>query len=68
MFCKHCHSLMKNTFRFENGKSYRLYKCPKCYTETKPIPYFFKDEEIRRNKTITNNKNFNKKLTKKRGK
>lgn len=67
MFCKHCNSLMKRVLRFENGKSYRLYKCPKCYMETKPIPYFFNDLEIRRNNGKTANKQ-NKKQTKKRGK
>ena len=54
---------MKRVLRFENGKSYRLYKCPKCYMETKPIPYFFKDEQIIRNNSKTANK-----PTKKRGK
>lgn len=27
--------------RFENGKSYSLHKCPKCYYETKRQPLIF---------------------------
>ena len=61
--------------RFEDGKSYRLYRCPKCYSETKPKRFTFDDEEISTNNTKTNKlrkpvkksiKNINKK--KKRGK
>ena len=61
--------------RFEDGKSYRLYRCPKCYYETKPKRFTFDDEEISTNNTKTNKlrkpvkksiKNINKK--KKRGK
>lgn len=54
MFCKHCRSLMKSVMRFEDGKSYRLYRCPKCYSETKPKRFTFDDEEISRNNTKTN--------------
>ena len=54
MFCKHCISLMKRVMRFENSNSYRLYRCPKCHTETKPKRFFFEDEEIRQNNTNTN--------------
>lgn len=54
MFCKHCRNLMKRVMRFENGNSYRLYRCPKCYTETKPKRFFFEDEEIRQNNATTN--------------
>ena len=61
--------------RFEDGKSYRLYRCPKCYSETKPKCFTFDDEEISTNNIKTNKsrkpvkkpiKNINKK--KKRGK
>ena len=55
MFCKHCRNLMKKVMRFENGKSYKLYRCPKCYSETKPKRFFFKDKEISRN-NVNNNK------------
>jgi len=55
MFCKHCRSLMKSVMRFEDGKSYRLYRCPKCYSETKPKRFTFDDEEISKNNTKTNN-------------
>lgn len=54
MFCKHCRSLMKSVMRFEDGKSYRLYRCPKCYSETKPKRFTFGDEEISKNNTKTN--------------
>lgn len=54
MFCKHCRSLMKSVMRFEDGKSYRLYRCPKCYSETKPKRFTFDDEEISKNNTNTN--------------
>lgn len=54
MFCKHCRSLMKSVMRFEDGKSYRLYRCPKCYSETKPKRFTFDDEEISKNNTKTN--------------
>jgi len=54
MFCKHCRSLMKSVMRFEDGKSYRLYRCPKCYSETKPKRFAFDDEEISTNNTKTN--------------
>lgn len=53
MFCKHCRSLMKSVIRFEDGKSYRLYKCPKCHSETKPKNFFFMNDKIiwKKNKT-----------------
>lgn len=54
MFCKHCRSLMKSVMRFEDGKSYKLYRCPKCYSETKPKRFTFDDEEISKNNTKTN--------------
>lgn len=54
MFCKHCRSLMKSVMRFEDGKSYRLYRCPKCYSETKPKRFTFDNEEISKNNTKTN--------------
>ncbi len=56
MFCYRCRLMMKKVFRFENGKSYKLYKCPKCYEETKPRPYSFATFEISGNNTPANNK------------
>lgn len=73
MFCRHCRSLMKKVMRFENGKSYILYRCPKCYAETKAKRFFFNNEEISMKNTETNksmkvvNKTI-KKNKKKRGK
>lgn len=67
MFCKHCRSLMKSVMRFEDGKSYRLYRCPKCYSETKPKRFTFDDEEISKNNTNKPIKK-TKKKKKKRGK
>lgn len=55
MFCKHCRSFMKSVMRFEDCNSYRLYRCPKCYSETKPKRFTFDDEEISTNNTKTNN-------------
>lgn len=43
MICKRCGVLMKHVMRFENGKSYELYRCPKCWYETKKKPLFFFD-------------------------
>lgn len=40
MFCKYCKSMMKSVIRFENDKSYRLYRCPKCHSETKLKRFF----------------------------
>lgn len=54
MFCKHCRNLMKSVMRFEGGKSYRLYRCPKCYSETKPKRFTFDDKEISTNNAKTN--------------
>lgn len=54
MFCKHCRSLMKRVIRFEDGKSYRLYRCPKCYYETKPKRFTFDDKDISTNNTNNN--------------
>ena len=53
MNCKHCGSMMKRTLRFENGKAYRLFKCPNCYKETKPIPVSFNSLETSKNNTHT---------------
>ena len=41
MFCRRCNIQMKSVMRFENGKSYSLYRCPKCYYETKKQPLIF---------------------------
>ena len=43
MFCKRCKAEMKRVVRVDNCKSYILYKCPLCYYESKPIPYYFDD-------------------------
>lgn len=54
MFCKHCRNLMKRVMRFENGNSYELYRCPKCYAEIKPKHFFFKKEETSKRNTVMN--------------
>ncbi len=54
MFCNRCRLMMVRVFRFENGKSYTLYRCPKCYEETKQRPYSFIDYEISKKNTKTN--------------
>lgn len=63
MFCKYCNHLMKKVMRFEDGKSYRFYRCPKCYAETKLKRLLFLDEQIRRKNSVTNK---SKKLIRKR--
>lgn len=54
MFCRRCNVQMKSVMRFENGKSYSLHRCPKCYYETKKQPLFFnsktKSEQLERTK------------------
>lgn len=56
MFCRHCNSLMKHLYRFENGKAYRLYRCPTCYIETKPRPFYFSSNNklVKRHNKQTN--------------
>lgn len=54
MFCKYCNHLMKKVMHFEDGKSYRLYRCPKCYAETKLKRLLFLDEQIRQKNNVTN--------------
>ena len=61
MNCKHCGSMMKRTLRFENGKAYRLFKCPNCYMETKQLPVSFNVLEISNNNTVTKQKKKGKK-------
>lgn len=39
MFCKRCDCKMKHLMRFESGKSFELHRCPKCYQESKKIPF-----------------------------
>ena len=56
MFCNRCKVIMKKAWRFENGKAYTLHKCPKCHYESKPVPYFFKDEKQSRKTTKPTNK------------
>lgn len=68
MICRHCKTMMRRVYRFENEKSYRLFRCPNCYIETKPIPYSFYSYEIsRKNTTVNIKKNTRKNSTKKRG-
>lgn len=65
-YCTKCWLVMKRVYRFENGKSYSLYKCPKCHTETKPQKHnFFNTEAIRQNNSKTTNKNTKRKGIKK---
>lgn len=45
VICEHCNVPMKYVMRFEQGKSFRLRKCPKCYYETRQSPLIFEDEE-----------------------
>ncbi len=35
MDCRHCRNMMKKVLRFDKDKSYKLYRCPNCYSETK---------------------------------
>lgn len=60
MFCKRCNIQMKKVMRFENGKSYHLYKCPQCYYETKKQPFIFssknKSEQPKQSKKWRSNK------------
>ncbi len=61
MFCKHCNTLMRSVLRFQpDNKTYKLYRCPKCYTETKPIPLILSPREtitkLRKNNKKRNNK------------
>ena len=62
MFCKHCKSFMQKVMRFENNRSYKLYRCSKCFSETKPKPYFFCPKETVQKNTKTNNKKPNKRF------
>lgn len=41
MICSDCRTLMKNVMRFDGKKSYQLCRCPKCYSETRPMPFIF---------------------------
>ncbi len=65
MFCKHCNTLMRSVMRFEpNKKSYKVYRCPKCYSETKPIPLIFTPQEIVMKTRMARKKANNKKKNK----
>ena len=55
--CPRCHTLMKYVMRFTDGKSYYLYKCPKCWRETRQIPLVFKEQTLtQKNRNIKNKK------------
>lgn len=45
MICSNCRVLMRYVMRFEDGKAFRLRRCPKCYHETRPAPLYFEDEK-----------------------
>lgn len=45
MICSNCRVLMRYVMRFEDGKAFRLCRCPKCYHETRPAPLYFEDEK-----------------------
>lgn len=63
MFCKYCHTYMRSVMRFEpNKKSYKLYRCPKCNYESKPIPLILpRQDAISNTKKTNKKKNRNKK-------
>lgn len=39
MICPVCNKVMIHTLRFEPDNAFELYKCNRCYFETKPKPY-----------------------------
>jgi len=39
MICPVCNKVMVHTLRFEPDNAFELYKCNRCYFETKPKPY-----------------------------
>lgn len=49
MRCKHCNKQMKHVLRFDENNMYEFYRCPQCYSESKRLPYSFK-QEIRQKK------------------
>ena len=57
MFCSKCNTVMRSVMRFTpDNKSYKLYRCPKCYFETKPIPLILTPREVITKTRETNNK------------
>lgn len=52
MFCRSCEAIMKRTMRFEPGKMTQLFKCPKCYFESKAKPLRFEEEAQPRIKQV----------------
>lgn len=44
MLCCKCIVPMKHVLRFMNGKSFELYRCPRCSYESKATPYSFNKE------------------------
>ena len=57
MLCKFCGKPMKHSIRGKEGKIYDIYKCPKCYAETKPALILMFNEEKSKIKGTTINKN-----------
>lgn len=49
MFCYHCNVRMRYVMRFEDSGMYCLYRCPKCFFETKKLPLIFLDDETNQN-------------------
>lgn len=49
MFCKKCNVEMKHVHRFENGKAYELYRCPKCWYESRKLPLFIEETKLKQN-------------------
>lgn len=50
MFCRSCNYRMVHLLRFEKGKSFELYRCPKCYQESKKIPLKFNKTKTEQHK------------------
>lgn len=42
MFCKNCNVKMQHVIRFEKGAMFEFERCPKCYSESKKVPYTIK--------------------------
>ena len=42
MFCKGCNTKMRYVLRFEKGAMFEFERCPKCYAESKKVPYTVK--------------------------
>ena len=44
MLCRHCKRQMKHVLSFDKNNVYELYRCPKCYAETKKVPFSFEQK------------------------